>query len=49
MTRAELGHATWKLIHTIMARFPKNPTPAEQTSLKMFMYLLAKLYPCGQW
>ncbi|KAI9814815.1 MAG: hypothetical protein M1827_003081 [Pycnora praestabilis] len=31
-----------------MARFPDKPTPDESTALQSFMYLFARLYPCGE-
>jgi len=46
--RAELGRASWKLIHTTMARFPDKPTDEERLALKTFIQLLARLYPCGE-
>ncbi|EEB08820.1 sulfhydryl oxidase [Schizosaccharomyces japonicus yFS275] len=46
--RKELGRSGWRLLHTILARFPEKPTQAEQDSLSDFLYLFAKLYPCGQ-
>ncbi|CEG63610.1 Putative ERV2 protein-like protein [Rhizopus microsporus] len=46
--RAELGRATWKFLHTMMARYPENPTEQERESLKEFMFLFSKLYPCGE-
>jgi FAD-linked sulfhydryl oxidase len=45
--RAELGRATWKLLHTMMARFPEKPTPDDSMALKTFITLFSRLYPCG--
>ncbi len=45
--RAELGRASWKLFHTMMARFPEKPTPDESLALKTYITLFARLYPCG--
>lgn len=45
--RAELGNAAWKLLHTTMAKFPDKPTPDDSASLKSYVYLFARLYPCG--
>lgn len=45
--RAELGNAAWKLLHTTMAKFPDKPTPDDSASLKAYIYLFARLYPCG--
>jgi FAD-linked sulfhydryl oxidase len=46
--KAELGRASWKLFHTIMARFPDTPTPSESASLRDYVYLFQRLYPCGE-
>jgi hypothetical protein len=46
--RAELGRATWRLLHTIAARYPKRPKSDERQAAKSFLYLLSRLYPCGQ-
>ncbi|RSL40588.1 hypothetical protein CEP53_013271 [Fusarium sp. AF-6] len=46
--KAELGHATWKFLHTMMARFPDKPTKEDRMALETFMHLFARLYPCGQ-
>ena len=43
--RAELGRASWKLFHTMMARFPDKPTEDEQTALFSYIHLFARLYP----
>jgi FAD-linked sulfhydryl oxidase len=46
--KAELGRAAWKLFHTTMARFPDKPTEDESDALKSYIYLFARLYPCGE-
>lgn len=46
--KEELGRAAWKLLHTTMARFPDEPTQDESDALKSYMYLFARLYPCGE-
>jgi hypothetical protein len=46
--KAELGRAAWKLFHTTMARFPDKPTTDESDALKSYIYLFARLYPCGE-
>lgn len=46
--KAELGRATWKLLHTMTLRFPEQPTPDEREALSSFMYLASRLYPCGE-
>ncbi|AGO11421.1 AaceriACR175Wp [[Ashbya] aceris (nom. inval.)] len=46
--KQELGRATWKLFHTMLARFPDEPSEAERQKLDTFLHLLAELYPCGE-
>lgn len=41
-----LGRSSWTLLHTIAATYPTSPTPSQQSDLKSFMGLFAKLYPC---
>ncbi|KAL2261727.1 hypothetical protein VTK26DRAFT_3495 [Humicola hyalothermophila] len=45
--KAELGRASWKLLHTMMARFPEEPTAEDSLALKTYVQLFARLYPCG--
>ncbi|KAI0482675.1 ERV/ALR sulfhydryl oxidase domain-containing protein [Xylariaceae sp. FL0804] len=45
--KAELGRASWKLFHTMMARFPETPTEEDSLALKTYIQLFARLYPCG--
>ncbi|KZV99409.1 hypothetical protein EXIGLDRAFT_762703 [Exidia glandulosa HHB12029] len=45
--KAELGRATWRLMHTMTLRFPEEPTQDERTALNDYFYLMSKLYPCG--
>lgn len=45
--KAELGNAAWKLLHTILARYPESPSDEEQTSLRQYVHLFAQVYPCG--
>ncbi|CAE6452241.1 unnamed protein product [Rhizoctonia solani] len=46
--KAELGRATWKLMHTMTLRFPDKPTPDERQALESFFHLTSRLYPCGE-
>lgn len=46
--KADLGRAAWKLFHTTMARFPDQPSDEESGALKSYIYLFARLYPCGE-
>ncbi|KAI1313442.1 hypothetical protein EDD11_002549 [Mortierella claussenii] len=48
MAKAELGRATWKLIHTMAARYPLKPTLDERAAVKQWIMLLSRLYPCGE-
>ncbi|KAI0397826.1 ERV/ALR sulfhydryl oxidase domain-containing protein [Xylariaceae sp. FL0594] len=45
--KAELGRASWKLFHTMMARFPEKPAEEDSLALKTYIQLFARLYPCG--
>ena len=46
--KAELGRASWKLFHTVFARFPDKPSPDERTALQSYIHLFQRLYPCGE-
>ncbi|CAJ0828094.1 13196_t:CDS:10 [Entrophospora sp. SA101] len=46
--KAELGRSSWKLLHTMMARFPEHPTEDHKQALRSFIYLFGRLYPCGE-
>jgi len=46
--KAELGRSTWRFFHTMMARYPEEPTEEEQETLRSFVYLFSRLYPCGE-
>lgn len=46
--KAELGRATWKYFHTVMARFPEEPTNDESHALQSYIHLFQRLYPCGE-
>ncbi|KAG9312149.1 ERV/ALR sulfhydryl oxidase domain-containing protein [Chiua virens] len=46
--KAELGRATWRLLHTMTLRYPENPTQDERGALEAYMYLTSRLYPCGE-
>ncbi|CAK7223938.1 hypothetical protein SEUCBS140593_005404 [Sporothrix eucalyptigena] len=45
--KQELGRASWKLMHTMMARFPDEPTADDSLALQTYIQLFARLYPCG--
>lgn len=46
--KKELGRASWKYFHTLLARFPDEPSDSEKTKLRQFVQLYAELYPCGE-
>ncbi|RPA93967.1 hypothetical protein L873DRAFT_1837790 [Choiromyces venosus 120613-1] len=46
--KAELGRASWKLLHTTLARFPESPSADERAALAQYLALFARLYPCGE-
>lgn len=46
--RAEVGRASWKLLHTMAARYPENPTADEKETYRDFLHLFSRLYPCGE-
>jgi len=46
--KADLGRATWKLLHTVTIRYPEHPTDDEREALKSYFYLTSRLYPCGE-
>ncbi|KAK2745571.1 hypothetical protein FQN57_003696 [Myotisia sp. PD_48] len=46
--KAELGRSSWRLLHTMMGRFPDEPSNEEQETLRSYLYLFARLYPCGE-
>lgn len=46
--KQELGRASWKYFHTLLARFPDKPTKEERDKLATFVQLYAELYPCGE-
>ncbi|ODV72532.1 flavin-linked sulfhydryl oxidase CYBJADRAFT_129508, partial [Cyberlindnera jadinii NRRL Y-1542] len=43
----ELGNAAWKLLHTILARYPENPSSEERSYLEQYIFYFGKVYPCG--
>ncbi|KAI0463945.1 hypothetical protein LJB42_002954 [Komagataella kurtzmanii] len=45
--KAELGSASWKLFHTILARYPESPSENQKSTLNDYIYLFAQVYPCG--
>ncbi|EEH06364.1 thiol oxidase [Histoplasma capsulatum G186AR] len=46
--KAELGRSAWRVLHTMMAQFPDKPSAEQQETLRSFIYLFSRLYPCGE-
>lgn len=46
--KAELGRASWKLFHTILAQYPVKPTEDQRETLSSYIYLFSRVYPCGE-
>lgn len=46
MNSSTLGHATWTLLHSMVAWYPDQPTIQDQRSMKDFFISLSKFYPC---
>lgn len=44
--RAMLGKATWRLLHTMAANYPHEPSSLHQVRTLEFLILLSQLYPC---
>lgn len=45
--KAELGRHSWYLFHTVLGRFPENPSPSEREDLLNYIKYFTRLYPCG--
>eukprot|EP01006_Ploeotia_vitrea_P054822 TRINITY_DN67927_c2_g2_i1.p1 TRINITY_DN67927_c2_g2~~TRINITY_DN67927_c2_g2_i1.p1 ORF type:complete len:247 (-),score=10.79 TRINITY_DN67927_c2_g2_i1:328-1068(-) len=43
---AEVGRASWKVLHSIAERYPHQPNEAEKQAAKQFISSFALLYPC---
>lgn len=46
--RAQLGRASWELLHRAAAAFDPAPTPQRQADAARFFSLAAELYPCKE-
>ncbi|SBS80627.1 FAD-linked sulfhydryl oxidase ERV1, putative [Plasmodium ovale] len=44
--RAEIGRASWLILHTISANYPNEPTEEEKKKHSKFFYAFSNLYPC---
>ena len=45
--KAELGRATWTLLHMLAAQFPEKPTKQQQRDVKELINCLTRVYPCA--
>jgi len=45
--KAELGRATWTLLHMLAAQFPEKPTRQQQRDAKELIGCLTRIYPCA--
>ena len=41
-----LGRGSWRLLHTIAANYPEQPTLQEKNDMSSFIVLFSKVYPC---
>jgi len=46
--RAELGRAFWHVFHTVAAAYPQRADKDQATAMRDWVYLTARLYPCGE-
>lgn len=44
--RAKLGAATWRLLHTMAARYPEKPNGEAKRRMARFLKDLSHAYPC---
>ena len=44
---ADIGQASWTLIHTTAAYYPADPSETQQAQARNFIHALAHLYPCS--
>ncbi|KAG7156558.1 mitochondrial FAD-linked sulfhydryl oxidase erv1-like [Homarus americanus] len=41
-----LGRGSWRLLHSMAAYYPTQPTPQQQNDMKTFITIFSKFYPC---
>lgn len=44
--RVIVGRATWRLLHTIAARYPEHPDATRKKRTADFLELMSYIYPC---
>lgn len=45
--KAELGKATWTLLHMLAAQYPDKPTGQQRRDAKELINCLTRIYPCA--
>ncbi len=45
--KADVGRATWTLLHTLGAQFPDRPSRQQRKDARMLVDCLTRIYPCG--
>ncbi len=45
--KADLGRATWTLLHMMAAQWPDRPTRGQQRDARALVDCLTRVYPCG--
>ncbi|CAF1036298.1 unnamed protein product [Didymodactylos carnosus] len=48
LMRDDLGRASWSLLHTIAAYYPKSPKSDDKQTMKEFISAFSKLFPCPE-
>jgi hypothetical protein len=46
LSKEEIGHSTWNVLHTVAAYIPENPSEDEQKRIISFIEAFSHLYPC---
>eukprot|EP00927_Polykrikos_kofoidii_P072305 TRINITY_DN68439_c0_g1_i1.p2 TRINITY_DN68439_c0_g1~~TRINITY_DN68439_c0_g1_i1.p2 ORF type:complete len:188 (-),score=37.00 TRINITY_DN68439_c0_g1_i1:54-617(-) len=46
-SRAQIGRAAWRYVHTMAVDYPEQPRPQEQVEALDWLRSFLRLYPCG--